>query len=278
MSARGLSRSPERCCSSRCCRAASRCPRAGRSATWATRGSPTSTPPAATCRRGPEAGASQVAVVNGFLDAMTATPIQTTSAKLYLTEQAQVSWQPEAQTLVYEEAAQPVQPTRRDVQVDLVDAYRLDDRGVFAGMLPEGDEPLDFRLDLEAGEWRISRGPGRARREPPVGPGQLPHRRRLLPRPDRRDPGARAGLGPARRAVRQLPDAQPRGRSRTGAAPGLAQLLPARPGADGGRRRRGRRRRDDGRRPAADPRARPSWPPSRSPGRCGRRSRSAASG
>ena len=30
-----------------------------------------------------------------------------------------------------------MQPTRRDVQVDLVDAYRLDDRGVFAGTLPE---------------------------------------------------------------------------------------------------------------------------------------------
>ncbi len=108
---------------------------------------------------GPQAGASQLAVVNGFLDAMTAIPIQTTSAKLYLTEQAQVSWQPEAQTLVYEESAQPVQPTRRDVQVDLVDAYRLDDRGVFAGLLPDGETRLDFRLDLEAGEWRISQAP-----------------------------------------------------------------------------------------------------------------------
>ncbi len=49
--------------------------------------------------------ASRSEIVKGFLDAMTAVPIQTTSAAEFLTQEARASWRPERETLTYGDRA-----------------------------------------------------------------------------------------------------------------------------------------------------------------------------
>lgn len=105
----------------------------------------------------PQPGESATDIVRHFLEAMTATPIQTNTAAEFLTEDAQASWEPEAQTIVYGDATQPKGQTR--VSVVLTDAHRLDSRGVYAGRLPPADRALAFRMTIEEGEWRIADPP-----------------------------------------------------------------------------------------------------------------------
>ena len=49
--------------------------------------------------RPPQPGASAPDIVKGFLDAMTATPIQTNVAKQFLAKDAQASWNPQRRTV-----------------------------------------------------------------------------------------------------------------------------------------------------------------------------------
>jgi Lipoprotein LpqB beta-propeller domain/Sporulation and spore germination len=105
----------------------------------------------------PEQDASPPEIVTGFLDAMTATPVQTNSAKQFLTQDAQAAWKPEAETITYSEASPPRGGLR--VSVALGGAQHLDGRGSYLGPLPAEDRSLIFPMASEDGEWRIARAP-----------------------------------------------------------------------------------------------------------------------
>jgi Lipoprotein LpqB beta-propeller domain/Sporulation and spore germination len=105
----------------------------------------------------PEPGANPADIVTGFLDAMTATPLQTNAAKQFLTTDAQAAWEPESETITYSEASPPRGGLR--VSVTLGGARHLDGRGSFLGRLPAGDRSLTFPVASEDGEWRIARAP-----------------------------------------------------------------------------------------------------------------------
>jgi hypothetical protein len=105
----------------------------------------------------PEPGANPADIVTGFLDAMTATPIQTNAAKQFLTRDAQAAWAPESQTVTYSEASPPRGGLR--VSVTLGGARHLDGRGAYLGRLPAGQRSLTFPMASEDGEWRIARAP-----------------------------------------------------------------------------------------------------------------------
>ncbi len=105
----------------------------------------------------PEPGANPADIVTGFLDAMTATPLQTNAAKQFLTRDAQAAWTPEAETITYSEASPPRGGLR--VSVTLGGARHLDGRGAYLGRLPAEDRSLTFPMASEDGEWRIARAP-----------------------------------------------------------------------------------------------------------------------
>jgi hypothetical protein len=105
----------------------------------------------------PAPGASPTDIVTGFLDAMTATPIQTNAAKQFLTSDAQAAWNPEAETITYSEASPPRGGLR--VSVSLGGARHLDGRGSYLGRLPAEDRSLTFPMASQDGEWRIARAP-----------------------------------------------------------------------------------------------------------------------
>jgi hypothetical protein len=105
----------------------------------------------------PQPGALPADVVSGFLDAMTATPIQTSSAQEFLTREAQAAWDPEGRTITYDEATQPRGTTL--VRVRLRGAEHLDVRGSYRGALPSDRRVLELPMEREDGEWRIARAP-----------------------------------------------------------------------------------------------------------------------
>ena len=105
----------------------------------------------------PRSGDSAPDIVKGFLDAMTATPIQTNVAKQFLTNDAAASWDPELQTITYADASPPRGGSR--VSVTLTGAEMLDARGAWLGPVPGVDDVLTFPMTLENGEVRISEAP-----------------------------------------------------------------------------------------------------------------------
>lgn len=106
----------------------------------------------------PRAGASPGEIVDGFLDAMKATPMSTAYARRYLTKDAAMNWAPAGRTLVYGELGSHGASSPR-VSVELEDAGWLDERGVWRGGLAASQAILDFELIRTEGEWRISSAP-----------------------------------------------------------------------------------------------------------------------
>lgn len=105
--------------------------------------------------RPPPEGASRTEVVTGFLDAMTAWPIQTSVAKEYLTDEAARQWNPERETIVYGDSL-PARAVGGAVTVQLTDADALDSIGSWRGPLPGSESTLQFRVTVEDGEYRIT--------------------------------------------------------------------------------------------------------------------------
>ncbi len=106
----------------------------------------------------PQEGDSPAAIVTGFLDAMTATPIETTVARKFLTADAASSWSPERATIAYGDASTP--QGGPVVSLTLTGADRLDERGAWRGPLGSGRQELRFPMTLsDGGQWRISRVP-----------------------------------------------------------------------------------------------------------------------
>ena len=106
----------------------------------------------------PQPGASALAVVDGFLAAMTAYPVQTNVARQFLAQEAQTSWNPDEATITYADVTTPSAGTD-GVSVTLGDPETLDAQGGWEGPLPEDERVLTFRMTIEDGEYRIREAP-----------------------------------------------------------------------------------------------------------------------
>lgn len=105
--------------------------------------------------RPPQAGDSPADIVAGFLEAMKATPIRTTVAGQFLSEEAADAWVPEQQIITYAELGTAVGET--SVRVPLSEVNRYDARGAWERT--QAESALELGLALEEGEWRIDELP-----------------------------------------------------------------------------------------------------------------------
>lgn len=108
--------------------------------------------------RPPQKGEGPAEIVDHFLDAMQATPIQTKTARQFLSKEADAAWDPGLETITYAEPPSPVE-TPSGVLVELTGADRLDGRGAWQGALPADQSDITFPMVLEDGEWRIDAAP-----------------------------------------------------------------------------------------------------------------------
>lgn len=106
--------------------------------------------------RPPQPGAAPQDIVQGFLDAMTATPVQTNAALQFLSRNAQASWNPQ-KIIVYNNISNPTGSS--DVSVRLRRADRIGVRGDWRGALPVADRLMSFPMTLEGDQWRIAKAP-----------------------------------------------------------------------------------------------------------------------
>ena len=88
---------------------------------------------------------------------MTATPIQTNTAREFLTKDAAAAWSPDA-TITYADSPR-VAETAAGVSVTLADPDRLDPQGAWQGPLPKSQRTIGFPMAFEDGEWRIDEAP-----------------------------------------------------------------------------------------------------------------------
>ncbi|MGN0064089.1 MAG: GerMN domain-containing protein [Nocardioides sp.] len=117
--------------------------------------SPTETPGVYFNPRPAQPGQTENEVIQGFLEAMRASPTKTTVARTFLTESAQKRWAPEEEILTYAEADDPVGSGLATVTLTDVNSY--DDRGSWVSS--ESTHDLSLRLTQEDGEWRIDEAP-----------------------------------------------------------------------------------------------------------------------
>ena len=106
----------------------------------------------------PQAGASALAIVDGFLAAMTAYPVQTSVARQFLAQEAQTSWNPDVATITYADVTTP-SAGGAGVSVMLSEPESLDAQGGWAGPLAEDERVLTFQMVIEDGEYRIREAP-----------------------------------------------------------------------------------------------------------------------
>lgn len=105
----------------------------------------------------PQQGDSATDIVTGFLEAMTATPIDLNVAREFLTRDAEAAWDPDARTITYAEVIGPL--GSGTLTVDLAGAEHLDRRGAFLGPLPRDERTLTFPVRRDNGQWRIADAP-----------------------------------------------------------------------------------------------------------------------
>ena len=106
---------------------------------------------------GPTVGESATDIVKHFLDAQAAIPLQTNTAKEFLTSEESATWRPQRRIITYDAASFPEGSNQVKVEVD--GAYVLDGRGSWRGALPEDESELSFAMTRVEGEWRISDAP-----------------------------------------------------------------------------------------------------------------------
>jgi hypothetical protein len=106
----------------------------------------------------PQPGAPAVDIAKGFIDAMSAWPIQTGVAREFLSEEAADSWRPGLGTMTFT-GLLITQDHSNAASVQLFDAERLDGSGAWRGEVPEARRVLDLQMTLEDGEYRITNPP-----------------------------------------------------------------------------------------------------------------------
>ena len=107
--------------------------------------------------RPPQEHATPGQIVTGFLNAMTAVPLQTQAARQFLTSAGKDHWQPKRGIVVYALSTPPHGSTA--VSVHLRGAHHIDSRGVWRGAVPGSGRRTTFPMRFENGEWRINRAP-----------------------------------------------------------------------------------------------------------------------
>ena len=105
----------------------------------------------------PQSGESASDVVKHFLEAMRASPIDTTVARQFLTQDAAASWNPEQETITYVSTSGPFGSS--PLRVKLLETAHFDARGTWLGALPADRRTLRFPMQIEEGEWRIAEAP-----------------------------------------------------------------------------------------------------------------------
>lgn len=105
--------------------------------------------------RPPQEGAAAAEIVDGFLEAMQATPIGTTVARQFLSREAAESWVPDEQIITYGELGDASAGT--EVRIPLTDVNRYDERGAWERT--QAGATLSLGLVEEDGEWRIDEVP-----------------------------------------------------------------------------------------------------------------------
>jgi Sporulation and spore germination len=106
--------------------------------------------------KGPDPGERPPAIVSGFLNAMTAIPLNLTPAQAYLSTSARTQWQPQ-RVVTY--GVNPLPRGVRHVVVRLRGADSVGSRGQWQGSVPPSARRLVFPMVREKGEWRIARAP-----------------------------------------------------------------------------------------------------------------------
>jgi hypothetical protein len=106
---------------------------------------------------GPTTGEAATDIVKHFLDAQAAIPLQTNTAKEFLTTEESATWRPQRRIITYDSASFPEGSNQVTVEVD--GAYVLDSRGSWRGGLAEDESELTFTMTRVDGEWRISDAP-----------------------------------------------------------------------------------------------------------------------
>ncbi|WP_262850838.1 LpqB family beta-propeller domain-containing protein [Mumia quercus] len=124
-------------------------------------GRPQQVSPARIRPAGPAEGASPREIVNGFLQAMMASPVRYDIARRFLTEGAGEDWRPEKSVTVYSlsSVAEPEERTGAEsVSVDIAREAVLTEQGRFT--VPAAREQhFDFTLVQEDEQWRIADPP-----------------------------------------------------------------------------------------------------------------------
>jgi hypothetical protein len=105
----------------------------------------------------PQVHATPSQIVTGFLNAMTAVPLQTQAARQFLTSAGKQRWQPKRGLVVYGDSTLPRGST--SVSVHLRGAHRIDGRSLWRGAVPRSGRLTTFPMKLQNGEWRIDRAP-----------------------------------------------------------------------------------------------------------------------
>ena len=105
--------------------------------------------------RPPQAGQATAEIVEGFFEAMKATPVSVSVARQFLSRDAAETWVPEQQIITYAELGDPTAGT--SVRVRLTDVNSYDARG--AWQRTRGGADLSLGLVKEDGEWRIDEVP-----------------------------------------------------------------------------------------------------------------------
>ncbi|HEX6149785.1 LpqB family beta-propeller domain-containing protein [Nocardioides sp.] len=106
---------------------------------------------------GPAPNESATDIVRHFLDAQAAFPLQTNTAKEFLTSEEATTWRPERRIITYDAASFP--QGSNQVTVELDGANQLDSRGSWRGPLPADQTELSFSMTRVDGQWRISDAP-----------------------------------------------------------------------------------------------------------------------
>jgi hypothetical protein len=105
----------------------------------------------------PQEGESSQNIVQGFLQAMQAYPVDLRTSRKFLTSEEQDSWNPSRRIITYGSSNQKGTPNSIEVRLD--DTDWVDSRGVWRGRLGDGRRRLTLPLTKENGEWRISAAP-----------------------------------------------------------------------------------------------------------------------
>jgi hypothetical protein len=105
----------------------------------------------------PQPGMTPTEIVSGFFEAMTATPLQTSTAQLFLTATGRSLWKPQHSVVAYGSLGPP--RGRTTVQVRLRGADRVGAGGQWLGGLTPSASRISFPMRRENGEWRIAAAP-----------------------------------------------------------------------------------------------------------------------